>query len=99
MSLGQTAEATTAHLGKQAAPRPGHLRLPQTWLFKIVASTTHTVCILETQLERSRARSVLLLEVPAVAPTKRREPLRPHGRQAGLALLGDRLWAHGRCRT
>ena len=33
MSLGQTAEATTAHLGKQAAPRPGHLRLPQTWLF------------------------------------------------------------------
>ena len=35
MSLGQTAEATTAHLGKQAAPRPGHLRLPQTWLFMV----------------------------------------------------------------
>ena len=35
MSLGQMAEATTAHLGKQAAPRQGHLRPTQTWLIMV----------------------------------------------------------------
>ena len=34
-SLGQVAEVVTAHLGIQAAPRPGRLRLPQTWLFSL----------------------------------------------------------------
>ena len=34
-SLGQVAEVATAHLGIQAAPRPGRLRLPQTWLFMV----------------------------------------------------------------
>ena len=35
MSLGQVAEATTAHLGTQAAPRRGQSRLPQTWFFMV----------------------------------------------------------------
>ena len=35
MSLGQVAEATTAHLGTQAAPRQGQSRLPQTRFFMV----------------------------------------------------------------
>ena len=35
MSLGQVAEVTSVHLDTQAAPRQGHLELPQTRHFMV----------------------------------------------------------------